>query len=622
MLSDGLRPPPAQTISEWSDANRVLGSKGSAEPGPWRTARTPYLREPMDCMGPYSKAEMVVLMFGAQTGKTEASVNVLGHLIDVEPGPTMYVSPTVDMAKRTSRQRIQPLIEETRVLRDLVDKSRARDEFNTMLAKDFPGGLLVMTGANSATGLRSMPARTIFFDEVDAFPADVDDEGSPVELALKRQSTFSDRKTWAASTPTTKGTSRIEALFETSSQCRYYVPCPHCGHRQVLIWAQVRWTNHDPETARYACIECGTLIEERFKTQMLAEGEWVAARPEETRVVGFHLSSLYSPHGWVRWADLAREFIAANAAKKRGDLSMLRVFINTRLAETFEEGTTPVGDLAKRGEDYALGSLPEGVLAVTAGIDVQTDRIECYVWGFGRADQMWLVDFRTFHGKPESRAPWEELAAFLETPVDGTLRLRGAAIDSGHSTAMVYDFVSRRRTTCLAIKGSSLPSQPVLGRPSAVERSKVASVGTRVYPIGTDTAKTLLYGRLSVTAPGPGYVHIPRAIADEVPDFWDQMTAERQVTTYRGGTAVKKWVKHAGKRNEALDCMVYALAAWYRVNGHRMSAAAWARLEAAHARKVAPPVTDTGTPPEVVAPVAAHQRVRRRGRLGGQMGNW
>lgn len=607
MFSDGLRPPPAQTISQWADANRVLAGKGSSEPGPWRTSRTPYLREPMDLMGPYSDAEMVVLMFGAQTGKTEGSINVLGHCIVVEPGPIMYVSPTVEMAKRTSRQRIQPLIDESRVLRDVVAKSRARDEFNTLMQKDFANGILVMTGANSATGLRSMPVRTIFFDEVDAFPADVDDEGSPIELALKRQSTFADRKTWAASTPTTKGGSRIESLYQSSSQCRYYVPCPHCGHQQVLVWSQLKWTDDDPETARYACIECGTLIEERFKTQMLAAGEWIAARPEETRVVGFHLSSLYSPHGWVRWADLAREFLEANEAKKRGDLSLLRVFINTRLAETFEEGAAPVGELSTRAQDYALGTLPPGVLAVTAGVDVQADRIECYVWGFGRADQMWLVDYRAFYGQPESRAVWDELSAFLATPVDGRLRLRGAGIDSGHHTAAVYAFVARQ-SHCFALKGSSLSSQPVLGCPSAVERSKVARADTRVYPIGTDTAKTLIYGRLSVTSPGPGFVHLPHAIIDEVPDFWTQMTAERQVTSYRGGTAVRKWVKNKGVRNEALDCLVYALAAWYRVNGQRTTEAGWKRLEAALEPKAA---SETETPKEAVAARSGERWVSR-----------
>jgi phage terminase large subunit GpA-like protein len=194
VFSDGLRPPPDQTISEWADANRVLAAKSAAEPGPWRTARTPYLRAPTDAMGPFSNAEMIVLMFGAQTGKTEASINVLGYLMAIEPGPMMLVSPTVDLAKRLSRQRIEPLIAESRVLRNLVAKSRARDEFSTMLQKDFPNGILLLTGANSATGLRSMPARVIFFDEVDAFPPDVDNEGSPIELALKRQSTFADRK--------------------------------------------------------------------------------------------------------------------------------------------------------------------------------------------------------------------------------------------------------------------------------------------------------------------------------------------------------------------------------------------------------------------------------------------
>src|SRR5688572_17850002 len=191
----GIEPPPPLAVSEWADANRILAGKASSEPGPWRTSRTPYLQAPMNAMGPHSPVEMVVLMFGAQTGKTEASLNALGYLIAIEPAPIMYVSPTTETMKRTSRQRIAPAIEETPALRELVAPTRSRDEANTVLLKEFPGGALIMTGANSAVGLRSMPARVIFCDELDAFPADVDGEGAPLELALKRQSTFPNRKT-------------------------------------------------------------------------------------------------------------------------------------------------------------------------------------------------------------------------------------------------------------------------------------------------------------------------------------------------------------------------------------------------------------------------------------------
>ncbi len=240
----------------------------------------------------------------------------------------------------------------------------------------------------------------------------------------------------------------------------------------MLRWAQLQWTDDDPETARYACEACGALIEERFKAQMLAQGEWIAGRPAEERVQGFHLSSLYSPHGWVRWADLVREFLAANVAAKRGDVSLLRVFVNTRLAETFEEGTAPASELAAHALDYPLGTCPDGVLALTAGVDVQADRIEAYVWGFGRDDRMWLVDFRAFYGPPETRDPWTELGAFLDIPIDG-LRVLACGVDTGFSTAMAYTFAARRKH-CFALKGSALASQPILGRPlrSSAPRSR------------------------------------------------------------------------------------------------------------------------------------------------------
>jgi phage terminase large subunit GpA-like protein len=579
----GLRPPPPLTVAEWSDRHRILAGKASSEPGAWRTSRTPYLRAPMDCMGPHSATEMVVLLYGAQTGKTEASLCALGYLIDIDPGPILYVSPTVESMKRVSRQRIAPLISETPALRGLVAESRSRDESNTVLLKEFDGGALVMTGANSAVGLRSMPARVIFCDELDAFPPDVDGEGAPLELALKRQSTFPNRKTWVASTPTTKGASRIEQLYESSNQYRFYVPCPHCDTPQALRWSQLKWDEGSPETARYACESCGTLIDERHKTAMLAAGEWRAEHPERgERIAGFYLNSLYSPLGWVSWADLAREFMAASHASKKGDVSLLRVFVNTRLAETFEEGTRPSSThaLAERADDYPLANPPAGVLILTAGADVQGDRIECYTWGWGRDDESWLVDYRSFFGSPSERGVWSDLATYLRQPIaresGGELKIISAGIDTGgHHTQMAYSFCLQHRRW-FALKGSSLTAQPVIGRPSAIE----GKAGVRVYPVGTDTAKGLLYGRLAVEKPGPGYVHVPEAILHEVPDFYEQLTAERLVTKYKAGHPVMRWAKQSGARNEAIDCLVYALAAFHGIGGHRIKPVAWAQAQA------------------------------------------
>src|SRR6202163_4250765 len=288
----GAHPDPVMSVSEWADTYRMLSQRASAEPGPWRTDRTPYLREIMDCLSPSSPVETVVLMKGAQVGGTEGGNNWIGYVVHQAPGPMLSVQPTVEMAKRNSKQRIDSLIEESDVLRELVSDPRARDSGNTMLAKEFPGGILVMTGANSAVGLRSMAARYLFCDEVDAYPTDVDGEGDPVNLALARTRTFARRKIFMISTPKITGRSRIEACFENSDQRHYWVPCPNCNEFQILKFPQVRWPKDEPEKAVYVCEHCEGEIENHETHWMLVEGEWRAAAPGPGKAAGFHLSSL------------------------------------------------------------------------------------------------------------------------------------------------------------------------------------------------------------------------------------------------------------------------------------------------------------------------------------------
>jgi len=256
----GARPDPLLTISQWADRYRWLSQRASAEHGRWRTERTPYLREIMDCLSPSSLIERVAFMKGAQIGGTECGNNWMGYVIHQAPGPMMSVQPTVEMAKRNSKQRIEPLIEESEVLRKLVRDPRSRDSGNTVLSKDFPGGVLVMTGANSAVGLRSMAARYLFLDEVDAYPGDVEGEGDPITLAMARTRTFARRKVFLVSTPKITGMSRIEAAYEESDQRKYWVPCPTCREFQILKFAQLRWPKGDPQSAVYVCEHCGQEI--------------------------------------------------------------------------------------------------------------------------------------------------------------------------------------------------------------------------------------------------------------------------------------------------------------------------------------------------------------------------
>ena len=310
---EGIRPDLRLTVSAWADRHHMLNSKGAAEPGRFRVRRTPYLREPLDGLSPSHPAQRIVIMKGSQVGATEAGNCWVGFSIHHAPGPILVVQPTVDLAKRFSHQRLDPMIEASGPLRERISPARSRDSANTVLSKEFPGGILVMTGANSAVGLRSMPVRYLFLDEIDTYPASVDEEGDPVTLAEARTRTFSwRRKVFIASTPTVAGASRIEREYLNTDQRRFFMPCPHCGVMQWLKFERLRWDKGAPETAAYVCEACETGIGEHYKTQMLEAGEWrPTALGLDPLTIGYHLSALYSPIGWLSWPEIAHQWEAA-----------------------------------------------------------------------------------------------------------------------------------------------------------------------------------------------------------------------------------------------------------------------------------------------------------------------
>ena len=565
-LMEGLRPEQPLTVSEWADKHRRLSSKASAEPGPWRTNRTPYLREPMDCLSSTSPVQRVVMMFAAQTGKTEAGANWLGYVIDHAPGPMLLVQPTVEMAKRLSKQRLESLITETPVLAEKIAPSRSRDSGNTMFAKDFPGGMMLLTGSNSATGLRSTPCRYIFCDEIDAFPSDVDGEGDPVSLAEKRATTFARRKILLTSTPTVKDFSRIEAEYERSDQRRFYVPCPCCSVMQWLKWPQLKWENNEPATAAYECEVCHERFAEIHKPAMLRNGEWRATAPSNGKTAGFQLSGLYSPLGWLSWADMVDDFLRAKT-----DAPMLKSFVNTRLAETWEEdfaSKVSADGLLERCEHYQAAMVPEGGLALTVGVDVQDNRLAISVWAWGREEEGWLLDHQEIYGDPSRQELWKQLdeVVLREWPhaVGPAMRPDVVAIDSGgHFTAEVYQYARERaRQGVVAIKGQSQRGKPPIGKGSKVDvnhQGRTLKRGAVVYLVGGDTVKTTLFGRLKHSEQGAGFLHFHMGTTGE---YFEQLTAEKQVLRYnRGGFPTREWVKKPSARNEALDCLVYAYAA-------------------------------------------------------------
>jgi phage terminase large subunit GpA-like protein len=611
---EGLTPDPLLSVSEWSDMHRMLSSKASAEPGRWRTSRTPYLKAIMDCLSPTSAVERVVFMKAAQLGATEMGSNWIGYVIHHAPGPMMAVWPTVDMAKRNSKQRIDPLIEESAALSALISPARSRDSGNTILAKEFRGGVLVMTGANSAVGLRSMPVRYLFLDEVDGYPLDVEGEGDAISLAEARTRTFARRKIFIVSTPTISGVSAIEREYEASDQQRYFVPCPHCAHRQWLRFEQLRWEKGQPETAAYICESCDTAIHEHHKTWMLEHGEWRAMVPEHgSKTAGFHLSSLYSPVGWRSWKDIAVAWESA-VSKVSGSAAAIKTFKNTELGETWvEEGEAPDWQrLIERREDYRIGTVPLGGLLLVGGADVQKDRIEASVWAFGRGKECWLVEHRVLMGDTAREAVWAQLAALLGetwTHASGAaMPLSRLALDTGFATQEAYAFVrSCRDPRLMAVKGIARGAA-LIGTPTAVDvtqSGKRLRRGIKVFSVVGGIAKLEFYNNLrkapdvqedGVTVKYPaGFVHLPKVDAE----FVQQLCAEQLITRRdRNGFAHREWQKMR-ERNEALDCYVYARASASAAGLDRFEERHWCELE--KQLGLAPPPEPISTPTEILA---------------------
>jgi len=592
----GLAPDPSLTVSEWSDRHRILSSRASSEAGRYRTDRTPYMRAIMDALSPSHPARRIVFMKAAQVGATEAGNNWIGYCIHQAPGPFLAVQPTTDLAKRLSQQRIEPLIQECPELRFLIMPSRSRDSGNTVLAKRFAGGQLVLTGANSAVGLRSMPARWLFLDEIDAYVGDVDGEGDPIALAEARTRTFGHRrKVFMVSTPTIRGLSRIEREYEASDRRRYFVQCPHCGTMQWLRFERLRWDKGKPETAEYACEACERGIAEHHKTAMLAGGEWRAtAECPDPHVVGFHISGLYSPVGWLSWAQIAREWEAV-----QGNDAALKAAKNTLLGETWQErGEAPDWKrLYERPRDHALGIVPAGGLVLTAGADVQPDRIEIDIWAWGRGLESWLVDHVVLEGATAGLDVWNELTKLLgatwQHQGGAVMQIARLAIDSGdgRTTSQVYSWVRRFGGVAVAIKGVDGfdRSAPVDG-PSyvdATEDGRKIRRGVKLWKVAGAVFKSETYRFLRLERPTDeefaegitfpdGFIHLANGITAE---WVKQLTAE-QLTTVRDrrGFSKLEW-RQMRERNEALDCRVYARAAAWLLGIDRWLDTKWQALE-------------------------------------------
>lgn len=494
------------------------------------------------------------VMKSAQVGWTEILNNVIGFHVDQEHAPMLLVQPTLEMAEAWSKDRLAPMVRDTPALRDKIADPKTRDSGNTLLHKSFTGGRLTIAGANSPAGLAARAIRIVLFDEVDRFPASAGTEGDPISLGIKRTQTFWNRKVLAGSTPTIKGSSRIEQGFEQSDQRHYFVPCTHCGEFQRLVWSQVHWPEGQPAEAVYVCQHCGVELTEADKPVMVARGEWRSSKPFDGSA-GFHISELYSP--WSTWAGMAESFVRAKRLPET-----LQTWINTSLGETWEdagEKLEPQGLLSRR-EAYNATSLPPGVLLITIGVDTQDDRLEVTVWGWGTDEEAWRIEHIVLKGDPGTQALWHELDELLRrrfhTDDGRELVIEACAVDSGgHFTEQVYRYcAARRRFRVWAVKG--IGGQGKLAWPKKASKAKVG----QVYLVGVDTVKEVLYQRLRrVTEPGPGYVHFD-ASTDE--DWLEQLTSETVVYRITQGRKTRVWrPKQTGIRQEALDATVYAYCA-------------------------------------------------------------
>ncbi len=597
----GLMPPPRIGVREWSDLYRRLPTKGAAEAGPWRTSRTPFLAEIMDCLSPDHPAKRIVFVKSAQVGGTEVGLNWLGWWIDTQKAPIMAVQPTLDMAERWSKQRLQAMIDVTPCLRAKIAPSRSRDSGNTTLLKEWPGGLAIISGANSAAGLRSMPARAVFADEIDAWPIELEGEGDPVKLAEARTATFSRRKIFLVSTPTIESLSRIWREWSMSDQRRYHVPCPRCDHVQALRWDNLRWLDNKPQTAVYQCEGCGESIHEHNKRDMLETGHWLPLYPERD-VPGFHVNGLYTPIGLgLTWAELAREW-----DEVKHDPPRQKTFTNIRLGECNPDPSEKfsLDELRNRAEEYPLRAVPKGCLVLTAGVDVQKDRVAVLILGHGRQGAQWVIDWVEIPLDWTVEAERDRLDDYLAQPLANVyglpMRITTQAIDSGYLTDDVLAYTrTRRGRGVFAVKGASTYNRPILNRPSKVDinwRGQTMKNGGELWIIGVDTAKHALFSRLAAdrkrALPSDRLIHFPAGLDES---FYSQLTAEVWDPNQR------RWVK-VRPRNEALDVWCYALAAAHHptLRLHTWREPQWAKLEAAlepvggdlFAQPIAPPRTD------------------------------
>jgi phage terminase large subunit GpA-like protein len=628
-LARALAPRRPLTVSQWADANRILSTKASSAPGRWRTSRNPPLREPMDCLSARSTVHQVVLKFPIQFGKTSVAENVIGYTMDHDPCPIMVTLPGEVSMNKWVAQKLTPMIDETPCVKRAMASVASRDSANQRTFKDFAGGQLYIEHAGSPQRLKSTSVRKLIVDEIDEFAGAMRSGDDPVAMLDGRTSAFpANYQRLYISTPSLEGISRIDALYKTSDQRRYHVPCPECAHLQPLEWSGLHW-NPDATVCWYGCRECGSCIDEHHKANMIAAGKWVPENPE-SKTRGYTINCLYYPFGLgPRWLDLVQMWRDA-----QNDPAKLKTFVNDRLAETWEDPAMRAvkhNVIADRAEPYKLRTAPHGVLAVTAGVDTQDNRLAVHLTGWGRGLASWTLDYIELPGDPENDDVWVALVELINRPIEhacgALIRAEATAVDAGgHRTQAVYNFVRKRLLRrCIPTFGAVPNNAPVLSKGTMVDfnwKGQSDKRGIRIHHIGTVGIKHMLYGRIGADAEKlveSRMVHL----SDELPsEYFTGLVAE----TYN--PTKNRFELRRGIRNEPLDtwCNSYAATHHPELRLHRASKADWdareARLLASVPKPGAVDSRETPQADEPITPMRSDSReTSRRGR-GGFATNW
>lgn len=552
-------PPQDMSISEWSSKNVFLPPGTSAKPG--RFKEFPYQKEVFEVLED-SKTSKVSLMFGAQLGKTQITNNAIGYYVDHKPESQIMMQPSESDLKTWLETKFNPMVDYSKTVAEKLAKPRGREGVNNQKMKAYKGGFLMFAWSGSPNTMRGRSAPKIYCDEVDGYERS--HEGHPVNLLWQRAATFGKkRKLVLTSTPTVKGNSFIEDSFNAGDRRYYYVPCPHCKHYQVLKWTNVHWQQDDkgehlPQTALYYCEECGASIDDGEKVVMVRNGEWRATMPFKGHA-SFHLSELYSP--LRKFGDIVESFLEKKATRD------LKSFVNVSLAETWEETgeTVDPDSLLARVEEWDL--LPNNCFFITAGIDIQQDRIEIQTVGFGVGEESFVLDYKIFYGDTDRLAVWGQLSNYIDTArfrheSGRELKIESACLDTGGSGAMTsraYEYVRNRPVSKpFAVKGRGGSGVPMYSKPTL--KRETGQKNLLLFSIGVDEAKNVVYSRLQKEESGDGTMHFKKSVCDE--NYFKQLTAEKRIVKYEKGFPKFEWHNVApDKRNEALDTFVYALAA-------------------------------------------------------------